>query len=273
MLLTVDLGNTNITFGLYPSARPTDGPAVVDVPTHSWRLETSLTRTEDEYGLLLRQLLHTAAVGPESVTGAIIASVVPVLTPTLVKLCRRLFGRPPLVVGPGLRTGVSVRYDPAKDVGADRIVNAVAAHARFRSACIVVDFGTATTLDSVLEDGTYAGGAIAPGIELSMSALFSRAAKLPKVDFARPERTVGRAIAESIQSGVFFGYVSLVDGLVLRFQQEMSGGPEVPVIATGGLAESIAADSQTITAVDEFLTLDGLRRIYWLNVGGRGSKL
>lgn len=256
MLLALDLGNTNLTLGLY------DGPTLLE----SWRLETVHTRTEDEYALLVHQLLDLGGYRPDMVAGLVLASVVPVLTPTVVGLCRRLFGRAPLVVGPGVRTGISVRYDPPKDVGADRIVNAVAAHARFGAACVVVDFGTATTFDCVLDDGTYAGGAIAPGVQLSMSALFSRAAKLPRVDLDRPRRVVGRTTVESIQSGVFFGYVALVDGLVDRIREEMAVQP-VHVIATGGLAPLVAADSRTIEAVDENLTLDGLRRIHDLNPG------
>lgn len=255
MLLALDLGNTNLTLGLF------DGDHLLE----SWRLETVHSRTEDEYALLVRQLLDFGGYGSAAVEGIILASVVPVLTPTVLGLCERLFpDRAPLVVGPGLRTGVSVRYDPPKDVGADRIVNAVAAYARFGRACVVVDFGTATTFDSVLADGTYAGGAIAPGVHVSMAALFSRAAKLPKVDLVRPERVVGRSTAESIQSGVYFGYVSLVDGLVHRFREEMGGG-DIPVIATGGLATQIARDASTIDCVDHDLTLDGLRRIYALN--------
>lgn len=263
MLLALDLGNTNLTLGLY------DGELLLE----SWRLETVHTRTEDEYALQVRQLLDLGGYTPASVDGLILASVVPVLTPTLLRLSARLFPDvQPLVVGPGLRTGISVRYDPPKDVGADRIVNAVAAHARFGGACIVVDFGTATTFDSVLEDGTYAGGAIAPGIHLSMSALFARAAKLPKVDFARPPTVVGRSTAESIQSGVYFGYVSLVDGLVDRFRAEMGGG-EIPVVATGGLASQIARDARTIEHVDPALTLDGLRRIHALNRPRTGARV
>lgn len=255
MLLALDLGNTHLTLGLY------DQETLLD----SWRLQTVHSRTEDEYALLVHQLFDLGAYRADRVRGVILASVVPVLTPTIVALCRRLFDLEPIVVGPGVKTGISVRYDPPKDVGADRIVNAVAAHARFRSACVVVDFGTATTFDSVLVDGTYAGGAIAPGIQLSMAALFSRAAKLPKVDLDRPPKVVGRTTVESIQSGVYFGYVALVDGLVTRIRKEM-GPPEAHILATGGLAPILAADSSTIEVVDEFLTLQGLQLIYQMNV-------
>lgn len=259
MLLAVDLGNTNLTLGLFRTEELLE----------SWRLETVPTRTEDEYALMVRQLLEVGGHRPEDVDGLVLASVVPVLTPILAGLSRRLFGVAPVVVGPGTKTGISIRYDPPKDVGADRIVNAVAAYARFREACIVVDFGTATTFDCVLANGAYAGGAITPGIQVSMSALFARAAKLPKVDMVRPPKVVGRTTVESIQAGVYFGYVSLVDGLVARMRAEMqetSDGP-VRVIATGGLAPIIARDATSIQTVDEYLTLDGLRRIYLLNRG------
>ena len=254
MLLALDLGNTNLTLGLYGTG----------VRRKCWRLETVHSRTEDEYALLVRQLLHFDGFHPKDVKAIVFASVVPVLTPTFVNLCRHVFDCEPLVVGPGVRTGIAVQYDPPKDVGADRIVNAVAAHHRFKDACVVVDFGTATTFDSVLADGTYAGGAIAPGVHVSMGALFSRAAKLPKVDFAQPNRVVGRTTVESIQSGLYFGYVGLVDGLVHRICQEMNTS-SVRVIATGGLAPVIAPSSSTIEEVDEFLTLDGLQLIYQLN--------
>lgn len=254
MLLAFDVGNTNLTLGLY------DGPKRV----HGWRLETVHTRTDDEYGLLVRQLLSGDHFGPKDVHAVIVASVVPVLTGTITGMCRRLFGLDPMVVGPGLKTGVPIKYNPPKDVGADRIVNAVAAYARYRSACIVVDFGTATTFDSITGRGEYAGGAIAPGISISMQALFARAAKLPKVDLARPSSVVGKSTVESIQSGVYFGYVGLVDGLVERMRAEMNEDP-VHVVATGGLAPIIERDSKTIEAVDEGLTLEGLRLIYELN--------
>lgn len=258
MLLAFDIGNTNLTLGLF------DGLTLLE----SWRLETVHSRTEDEYALLVRQLLDLGQYRPDDIEGIILASVVPVLTPTLHRVCRRLFGREALEVGPGTKTGIAVRYDPPKDVGADRIVNAVAAHARAKSACIVVDFGTATTFDCILPDGTYAGGAIAPGITISMQALFSRAAKLPKVDIGRPERVVGSSTIDSIQSGVYFGYVALVDGLVERMKSEMNADP-VTVIATGGLASEIARDARTIHHVDHDLTLDGLRRIYDMNQARR----
>lgn len=251
MLLALDLGNSNLVIGVY------DGPQLI----HSWRLETVHTRTEDEYGLMIRQLFAFTNLKPEKVESIVLASVVPILTHTFVKLCHKVFNITPLVVGPGTKTGMPIRYDPPKDVGADRIVNAIAAYTRFACACIIVDFGTATTIDTVLEDGTYAGGAIVPGIHVSMNALLSRAAKLPKVDFGRPERATGRNTMESIQSGTYFGHAAMVDGLVTRIRSELEAST-VRVIATGGLAQAIAQDAHTIEVVDEYLTLEGLRLIY-----------
>ncbi len=254
MLLVVDVGNSNITLGLFHGERL----------KADWRLETVSTRTRDEYGLLVEALLNSSGTPKTSVTGVIVGSVVPRLTPVMVSLAKVMFGRPPLVVGPGLKTGMPVRYSPPQDVGADRILNAIAAYQRFKSACIVVDFGTATTFDSISERGEYAGGAIAPGILLSMEALFERAAKLPRVDLVRPKRVVGESTVASIQAGAYFGYVALVDGLVERMKQEM-GQTTVRVIATGGLAPVVAEDAKTLEFVDESLTLSGLQQVYALN--------
>ncbi len=254
MLLVFDVGNTNITLGLY------DGPTL----RHIWRLQTVHQRTSDEYGLMVRQLLTQSDVAVSAVSGVIVASVVPALGRTIDDLVESTFGRAPLVVGPGIKTGIPILYDPAKDVGADRIVNAVAAYERYKSACIVVDFGTATTFDSITDRGEYAGGAIAPGIRISMEALFTRAAKLPKVDIARPRGVVGKNTVESMQAGIYFGYVGLVDGLVRRMRTEMKSDP-VRVLATGGLASTVARDSETIEVVDDALTLEGLRLIYERN--------
>ena len=254
MLLAFDIGNTNLTLGLFEGDR---------LET-SWRLETVHTRTEDEYALLVRQLLQMASIDPKAIHGIIIASVVPILTQTIRATVVRVFDKKPKVVGPGLKTGVPILYNPPKDVGADRIVNAVAAYDRFHSACIVVDFGTATTFDSITAKGEYAGGAIAPGIHSSMAALFERAAKLPKVDFARPPSVIGKSTVTSIQSGAFFGYAALVDGLVRRMSEEM-GDDVIRVLATGGLAPTIADVSETIEEVDPNLTLFGLARVYALN--------
>ena len=257
MLLAFDIGNTHLTLGLY------DGERLA----HQWRLETVPTRTDDEYGLVTRQLLHDAALSPIHVTDAIVASVVPALTTTITSMCRRVFGKAPMVVGPGLKTGMSILYNPPQDVGADRIVNALAAYHRCRSACIVVDFGTATTFDSITAKGEYAGGAIATGIQTSMNALFQNAAKLPRVSIERPAHVVGKSTVESIQSGLYYGYAALVDGLVRQMKDEMKADP-IRVIGTGGLAAVMARDARMIDEVDETLTLDGLRLVYALNSPG-----
>jgi type III pantothenate kinase len=254
MLLTIDVGNTNITLGLYQG----------DELAESWRLETLHHRTSDEYGLVIRQLIEHSAHAKEPVRGAIIASVVPILTRTMEQLVERFFKIVPLVVGHGLKTGMPVLYNPPKDVGADRIVNGVAAFHRYRSACIIVDFGTATTFDSVTEKGEYAGGAIVPGIKISMEALFHAAAKLPKIDVQKPSVVVGKSTVESMQAGIYFGYAALTDGLVRRMRAEMKSDP-IHVVATGGLAPLIAPETETIEAVDEGLTLEGLRILYDLN--------
>lgn len=254
MLLAIDVGNTNITLGLYGG----------DTLAHSWRLETVHDRTPDEYGLMLGLLIEQAGRKKEAVTGVIIASVVPVLTGTMENVAQKVFGAAPLIVGPGLKTGMPILYNPPRDVGADRIVNGVAAYTRFHSACIVVDFGTATTFDSVTEKGEYAGGAIVPGIKISIGALFQHAAKLPKIDIARPSSVVGKSTVESMQAGIYFGYAALVDGLVRRMKTEMKSDP-IRVIATGGLAPLIARETETIESVDEGLTLEGLRLIHRLN--------
>ena len=254
MLLAIDVGNSNLTLGLF------DGEQL----KQHWRLETSSRRTSDEYGLLVTQLLRNSQYNNDDLDAVIIASVVPNLTPQLEQFVESTFGLRAMVVGPGLKTGMKISYNPPKDVGADRIVNGVAAYHLCQSACIVVDFGTATTFDSIGEGGQYEGGAIAPGVQISMDALFQRAAKLPKVDVTRPSKVVGKSTVESMQAGAFFGYVGLVDGLVERMKAEM-GAQNIQVFATGGLATNIAKESSTIDKVYENLTLDGLRLIYELN--------
>ncbi len=253
MLLVIDTGNTNTVIGLY------DG----DVLAHHWRLATSHKRTSDEYGILFKQLFELAPTAMDGVDGCIISCVVPPMLTTLVRMVERYFGLTPLVVGPGVKTGMPILYENPREVGADRIVNAVAAYERFETATIVVDFGTATTFDAISDDGRYMGGAICPGVQISSEALFQRASKLPRVDIALPERAIGRNTVASMQAGIVFGYVALVDGMVARIVEE-HGGP-MKVIATGGLAPLFAEHCERIDAHDEDLTLKGLKLLYERN--------
>jgi len=254
-LLAVDVGNTNTVLGLY------DGAELV----RHWRLTTRREATSDEISLSVRGLLAEAGRGSER-PEVIVASVVPSLRFPLKQAFRQMFGAEPLFVEPGVKTGMPILYDVPQEVGADRIVNAVAAHARFGGLCIVVDFGTATTFDVVTAKGEYAGGVIVPGISISAEALFERAARLWRVEIRRPERVVGKTTAASIQSGLYFGYLSLVDGVIERIEKELGERPRV--IATGGLAELFGGGSERIEEIDPLLTLTGLRLIHERNRGG-----
>src|SRR5499433_4205209 len=256
MLLAINVNNTNTLVGLYESAT---------LAVH-WRLRTDPARTVDEWVVVLRGLFADWGMTRPPVRGVVLSSVVPPMNERIEKLCQRLFGQAPLVVGPGVRTGVPILYDNPKEVGADRIANAVAATERISGASIVVDFGTATTFDVVTARGEYAGGVIVPGIAISAEALFERAARLWRVEIRRPERVVGRTTASSIQSGLYFGYLSLVDGVIDRISREIGGTPRV--IATGGLAELFGSGSQRIEEVDPLLTLTGLSLIHERNRGG-----
>jgi type III pantothenate kinase len=255
MLLAIDIGNTNITLGLYTGQ--TLGPR--------WRLATDHQRMPDEYGIQLVQLFQHAGVGPRDVRGIALASVVPPLTGTFELACTQYLARRPLVVDAGTRTGVRIRYEDPKQVGADRVVDAAAVHQLYGGPACIVDFGTATTFDAISEEGDYLGGAIAPGIGIASEALFQRTAKLPRVELHRPPSAIGRNTVQSLQSGLLFGYVGLVEGMVARFRSEL--GPTMKVIGTGGLAEVVAAESKAIEIIAPWLTLDGLRIVYELNHG------
>jgi type III pantothenate kinase len=253
MLLTIDIGNTNITIGLYADDRL--GPR--------WRLATDLERMPDEYGLQLVGMLAHEGFKPEVLTGICMASVVPPLTGRLVEACRSYCNLEPLVVDAGVKTGVRVRYEDPRAVGADRIVDAAAVLRLYGGPACVVDFGTATTFDAISVEGDYLGGAIAPGVGIAAEALFLHTAKLPRVDLQRPPTAIGRNTVHAMQSGLIFGYVSLVEGMVARFRNEL--GQAMKVIATGGLAEVIAQETNVLEIIAPWLTLDGLQIIWKLN--------
>ena len=253
MLLAIDIGNTNITFGLYEGKEL--GPR--------WRIRTIHEKMPDEYGILMVELFEHEGYKPEAVSGVVIASVVPPLSQAFKAVSQRYVGLDPLLIDAGVRTGVRIQYDDPRQVGADRVVDAAAVKALYGTPACVVDFGTGTTFDAVSAEGDYLGGAIAPGIGIAAQALFERTAKLPRVELTRPPSVIGRNTPHAMQSGLLFGYVGLVEGMVARFKAEL--GPETRIIATGGLAEVIAQETDVIDVVDPWLTLHGLRIIYELN--------
>jgi type III pantothenate kinase len=251
MLLAIDVGNTNVQFGVFGD----NCELLAD-----WRLSTDRARTADEMGLVARSLFAHAGLDASRLTGIVLASVVPPLTGVIVEAGRRYFDLEPLVVTTSLLTELPVKYEPPGDVGADRLVNAVAVRDRYSVPAVVVDFGTATTFDVIDAEGAYLGGVIATGIGVSAEALFARAARLPRVDIARPEKVVGRSTVGSVQSGLFYGYVDLVDGILARIAREMENEPHV--IATGGWAAVLGPECHGIRTVDPLLTLHGLRLIW-----------
>jgi type III pantothenate kinase len=262
MLLAIDVGNTNIVLGVF------DG----DRLTESWRLLTVRERTSDELGILVTHLFEHSAIALETVDGIILSSVVPPLTRTLEEMCQQYFGKRPLTVDPAANTGMPILYQPASDVGADRVVNGVAAYEMFgreaSTPLIVVDFGTATTFDAITRRGEYLGGVICPGIGISADALFQRAARLPRVDVRKPPSIIGRTTVTSMQAGLFFGYVAMVDGIVHRMRHELEDGARALCIATGGMAEVLAGETSAIQRVEPDLTLQGLRLIWHRHTNG-----
>ena len=256
MLLGMNINNTHTLVGVFKGE---------ELVAH-WRLATDRVRTADEYGLIITNLLKMSGLNPEAIDGLILASVVPPVTATFVEMGKKYFGREPMQVGPGIKTGLPIKYENPREVGADRVVNAVAGIKLYGPPLILVDLGTATTFCAISPEGEYLGGAIAPGLGIAAEALYTRTAKLPRIELARPKTAIGRNTVASMQSGLIFGYAALVDGMVRRIAAEMGCKPKV--IATGGLA-FMMTDAETIDLVDPHLTLKGLRIIYEMNANER----
>lgn len=253
MLLAVDIGNTSIIFGLFEKEK---------LRTH-WRIRSEQGRTTDEYWVLINEFLRLNGVDADGIGHIIVSSVVPPLVPVFEELALKYFSIKPLILGPGTKTGISILYKNPEEVGADRIANAVAGYKKYGGPLIIVDFGTATTFDAVSASGEYVGGAIFPGVEISLEALYKRTAKLPRVDMALPDKVIGRSTVESIQGGMAYGFMGMIDGIVAKMRAELGG--ECRVIGTGGLLNIIVDKAGAIDAIDPFLTLEGLRIIFERN--------
>jgi type III pantothenate kinase len=273
MLLVIDVGNTNTVLGVFARVDKVQPGGDVDDPPRyehlvaNWRVATSRTSTVDEYGVLFRNLFSMAGLESKGIHGIVISSVVPPLDPVLRQVCERYFNLRPLYIEPGVKTGMPVHYDNPAEVGADRIVNAVAAFEKYGGPCVIVDFGTATTFDCVSAKGEYLGGVICPGIGISADALFERTARLPRVEIRKPARVIGSNTVGSLQSGLYYGYLGLVDGILELLLAEL--GPDTRVLATGGLGPMIGKGSKYIKSVEDSLTLEGLRIIWERNANAR----
>lgn len=254
MILVCDVGNTNIVLGVY------EGEKIL----RAWRISTDRNKTSDEYGVSIKQLFEYENLDIDNIDSILISSVVPTIMHALENMSRRYFKKEPVIIGPGIKTGINIKYDNPKEVGADRIVNAVAAYEKFGGPIIIVDFGTATTFCAISENGDYLGGVISPGIIISSEALFQKASKLPRVELIKPEKVLNKNTINSMQAGIIYGYVGMVDYLIDKMEEEL-GVKSKEVIATGGLSSVIASESKKITKIEKMLTLEGLRLIYEKN--------
>lgn len=254
MILVCDVGNTNIVLGVY------EGEEIL----RAWRISTDRNKTSDEYGVSIKQLFEYENLDINDIDSILISSVVPTIMHALENMSRRYFKKEPVIIGPGIKTGINIKYDNPKEVGADRIVNAVAAYEKFGGPIIIVDFGTATTFCAISEKGDYLGGVISPGIIISSEALFQKASKLPRVELIKPEKVLNKNTINSMQAGIIYGYVGMVDYIIDKMEDEL-GVKSKEVIATGGLSSVIASESKKITKIEKMLTLEGLRLIYEKN--------